>query len=390
MVFVFYLLTSLGVTMFTVRLAVTCMVIMSVNYLFDTLRRADLISSQQYLLFVPALCCLVSYFSGSGSNTEVIYTPLVLWSFGLLLNKKLHGAPLCAALALSIKYTVVADIAGFSILYWCTTTERGERIGTLRRFWTRTFLLSAISYLAFYAYFRFEGVDLIDEIVVRNLVHASSSTMAFFGPISGGRRFTAVAGTMTLLYVLFCSSPSVNLPLLKGSSAWLILSVVQGCLTRQYYIHYFIPAFVPLVLVLASVKFRDTLLAPLLLCLLVFESGQIWSSYGSLNEYREEAARYRMICDSINRRGYIITPFLAGYRICKSPTLDKFVFPPFYLDEHFAKVSGSGGLATLRAKIKKGDIAALISTPAQLSALGTFLDIGESRVNSVSVPDPMD
>jgi hypothetical protein len=44
----------------------------------------------------------------------------------------------------------------------------------------------------------------------------------------------------------------------------------------------------------------------------------------------------------------------------------------------------------LRAKIKKGDIAALISTPAQLSALGTFLDIGESRVNSVSVPDPMD
>jgi hypothetical protein len=421
MVYVFYMLTSWGTHLFVTRLAATCLLIGSVMQMFGALQRAGYITDRQFLFLVPALCCFMSLFvggvgsnteliyaplsfpsfgllldqqasccslwqvaGGGSSNTEMIYAPLVLFSFGLLLDRRLYWSATCAALAIAIKYSVIADIFGVAVLYWFISRDRNQRTSILLVWALRVLVFSTVVYLAFYIYFGLNGVNLVKQIFLLNLKHASSTSASLFGYGSGLKWFLIDAAEATALFAVFCSFRKPSAYLLKGAILWLFLSVVQGCLTRQYYPHYFIPAFAPLTLVWASFRFREAMLPILLLCIAVIQCDRIHASYQWLTWYQDAVVRYRSVCEIINNRGYITTTFLAGYRVCESPSVDKFAFPPFYLDEHFAAISGTGGLTTLRGKIQAGEIVSLISFRSQVEGFRSSLEIGADRIRVMS------
>src|SRR5206468_9650163 len=99
-----------------------------------------------------------------------------------------------------------------------------------------------------------------------------------------------------------------------------------------------------------------------------------------LEEYRVAARHYRRLCDVIRDRGYILSGFLAGYRVCGSRWIDRFVFSPFYEDSHFAEFSGSGGLEGLAGKVKAGGVKAVVVTGSQWDRYGSSKDLPAGRV----------
>ena len=255
MVYLFYMMTSWGNRLFGVRIAVALMLIASVVFMFKAIQRAGITTRQQSLIMIPALLSLMSFGKASGTNTEMIYAPLIMLSFGLLLDEKLVLSALCAALALAVKYTIVIDLAGFGITYCWVATSRTKRIENILR-WCALVLVSSVSiYTIFYIYFHYRGVDLFEEIVLRNIKHASSSEVSIFDDGRGFNRFALMVIETTLLVALLLRFRVENWRLLSAALLWLALAVVQGCITRQYYFHYFIPGFIPLVIVWSSMRF---------------------------------------------------------------------------------------------------------------------------------------
>lgn len=384
LVYVFYMLTTWGTHIIAARMTVTGLLIGSIVLMFGALRRSGLVSEWQFLVFSAVLCCfLSSQPSGASSNTEMIYAPFIFLSFGLLLDGKVHASAVCAALAVGFKYSVIIEIVGIGILYWMIAPRRNERNGVLLTWCAGVLILSAGIYLAFYVYFLQHGVDLIKQIIGVNLRHVSSDALPILGPDSGFRDFLTVSAEAGVALCAVCALKRPDGQLLKGSLAWMLLSLIQGCLTRQYYQHYFLPSYAPLTLAWASFRVRETLVPLLMLGMIVLECQRIDEGYRWLTQYRGTTSQYLAVCDAINGRGYIMTEFLAGYRVCNTKSVDKFGFPPFYLAEHFAAVSNSGGLAALRSKLRRGEITSIIATGAQLEEFRTVIGLDEARVRIV-------
>jgi hypothetical protein len=237
-------------------------------------------------------------------------------------------------------------------------------------------------------YFRIEGVDLFDNLVLRNISHASLRRSSMFGKGSGLVSFLTVCLVPLICVALVSVLRVRNWRLLFGAGMWFLLSVAQGCLTGQYYFHYFIPAFVPLTLVLASFEVKEKLVIPILITAVGLEASQIHDNYCWRQEYEKTAAEYVPLCGAIRNRGYILTKFLAGYRICGASSLDRFAFPPFYLSQHFVTLSGSGGIEVLRQKLRRGEIGSVVMTSEQFQLFGSsFTAAGPVHVVPVSFWD---
>lgn len=383
MLYFFYVLTTFG-GMLTVRVIVTCLLIGSTAQMFCALVRRELIDWRQALLLGATLCYLLSVRLASGTNSELIYTPFEMLSFGLLLERRPYLSSICAAFAIAIKYTAIADILGIGIAYRVIASTPQERQSIFA--WGATLLvLSAVQFGAFYVYFRTKNVDLFQQIVYLNIMHASISQGNSLSPESVFKDFGAPAAIITATLLVVCRFKLKGPELFKGVLPWLALSLAQACITRQYYIHYFFPVFVPLTLIWGSFKLTEKAVSPLLICLLIMEGYQVFDHYTWFQRYRFAETRYRELCSVIDNRGYIITWFLAGYRICGTPAVDMFMFPPFYLDEHFVMLSGSGGMDTLRRKLETGSIKSVVATQNQWPKLSTQLG-GKSSAVTI-VPD---
>lgn len=384
MVYVVYMLTSWSNHLFVLRAFVAIALVLGAFWTFDALRRAGRISSRQLMFLVPALCCLLSRSSASGTNTELIYTPLVMLSFGSLLDGRTSLSAAFAAFALTIKYTALTEIFGLGLVYWVTAPDARCRSRSLVRWGALVILLSAVSYIAFYLYFRSKSVDLIDQIVFRNIEHARRSEEQPFSTDSGLREFLFITAATSIPVGCACFFRAKNRSLLIGALAWLLLSVGQACISRQYYSHYFYPTYLPLTLIWASLQLEEIFVVPLIIGLVVIESTNVQSNFYYLEEYLRASDEYRKVCSDINSGGYIVSPFMAGYRICGTLIVDKFVFPAFYFDEHFIQVSGSGGPRAFRTKLERGDITSVVLSIADQRKFQMFFDVPESSVRAVT------
>lgn len=386
MVYAFYRLTSIGGQILWVRVTVTCLLLCSALQMFRALRYQRALSLEQSLFLAAALCSVISVSAGVGTNAELIYVPFELLSFGLLLDRRPYLAGISAAMAIAIKYTAVTDISGLGLAYWLLTPDAKDRTRTLIAWGTTALVLTILQYGAFYVYFLAHGVDLAEAIVYRNLKHSAPSGVGAFGSDSGFMLFALLVLKITAVGIVLCGFRVKEVALLRAVLPWLALSLAQGFMTRQYYYHYFLPAFIPVSIIWASFKTSRLSLFLLALCLTGFECTQVLDSYRWRESYARTVAQYRRLCEAINDRGYILTGFLAAYRVCKTPAVDKFLFPPFYLDEHFARLSLSGGIPALRFKLDNGEIISIISTPAEWQKIAPQLYNGKTKVHLV--PDP--
>lgn len=384
MVYVFFMLTSWSGHLAIVRLLVAFMLIWGVLQMFISLRSTGVITRQQLIFLVPALCYLLSCDAAAGTNTELIYAPLILLSYGSLLQGRIYPSAVYATAALTIKYTVLVDICGFAFVYWITNPARQASTRSLTIWALLVISMTVAVYGAFYVYFRMKGVDLIDQIVLRNVEHASLGRASPFAVDSGLRKFLIIAIATTFFVGLPCLYRIKNPRLFIGASLWLLLCLAQGCITGQYYAHYFYPAFLPLALIWASLDLPELYVAPLLFFLIALQSIQVVNNYIWLRGYERAAAAYRQVCAPLNSGGYIFTTFLAGYRVCKTSVLDKFMFPSFYVNDHFVKVSGSGGIKALRAKLRDGRLTAVIATELTARKLEDPLGPAQSIIHVVS------
>jgi hypothetical protein len=122
-------------------------------------------------------------------------------------------------------------------------------------------------------------------------------------------------------------------------------------LTRKYYYHYFIPALIPVVLMtgLDARRELNRVFAVLASAYILVVSGNYVYAQSQINENIQTI--YSPQCASINAGAYILDKYIRSYRDCGENHFDKFVFPAFYTEAHFAQLSQSEGIAGLQQKL---------------------------------------
>lgn len=383
MIYIFYMLTSFGEQIFWTRFVAAFLLIYSAFHTFRVLRRKSYITTDESLFLTAALCVVISIGPGSGTNLESAYIPFELLSFGFLLNKKPWPAGMCAGIVIAVKYTAIIDLLGLGGAYWILTTRDIGRTRCIVTWGSIALAFSALEYGAFYIYFARHGINLLEAIVYRNLTHARSSSMSILSSGSFVLPFALLAVGTTLTIAMLSGFKTKGTCLLYASLPWIGLSLIQACVTRQYFYHYALPVFIPVSIAWAAFTPSRQYFVILAACLFCFECSQIPASLRLKDEYQKNVARYRSLCSLINDNGYVLTHFLAAYRVCNTLTVDRFMMPPFYLEEHFVKVSQSGGLESFRSKFRRGQIAFIVSTPAIWQEVSPVLGGESDRVKLV-------
>lgn len=307
--------------------------------------RTDLAAAFTFvvLLTLSAFGCL-------GVNSEILYAPYILLTGAFLLRGAVLPAALAAAVAVNIKYPVGLDILG--VVAFAFLSGRLARPKTIR-FFAAFAVLSGLVWLAFYAYFRMRGVDLIETTITVNLAHAISERRPLLEALStyAVTRFLIVVAALALWGVL--SGARLGRSTRWGFLAWAAFSLLQALMTGKTYYHYFIPVYLPLSALLVShwqqgqaVRWRTasrTLGAVLALATL----GDAVVRFGDFTEARAHLASD--VCQHLRGRSvYVADELLATYRICDLRP-GKYMFPPFVFQRHFVQVAGSRGLGELDA-----------------------------------------
>jgi hypothetical protein len=295
------------------------------------------------LLTLSAFGCL-------GANSEVLYAPYLLLTGAFLLRGSVLSAALAAAVAVNIKYPVGLDVIGVAL--FAISSGRLAR-PTAIRFFAAFAITASLVWLAFYAYFRLRGVDLIEATITVNLAHAMSERRALLGALGSYAvtRFVIVAASLGVWSLLSGARPDRSAR--WGLLVWAAFSLLQAVITGKTYYHYFIPVYLPLSALLVShwrtgqrVPWRRasvTLGAVLALATL----GGAAAQYGHFAKAREDLASG--VCPRLRGRTvYVADELLATYRICNLRP-GKFMFPPFVFQHHFVQVAGSEGLGELEA-----------------------------------------
>lgn len=324
-------LSGWGHSMAALRIVQTAILLASIIKLVTALRgRAD-------MLLIPFLFGVLSLPPVLGVNAEIIYIPMTLNMLAFALGGRFWMAALFAALAVSVKVTAVLDVLG-AFLFFLAIRKPGRLPGLPLLGGVGIFL--AIQ-LGLYVYFQQNGVDLLHDVVVRNIEHARLRS-SFFLP----RLFLAAVLLVVGIIVLRLVTAGrfiAWVPML-ALGAWTLLSFLQAMATGQYYFHYFVPVLVPL----AILAFWGTPAFPVRFVRGLVGSVVAVMSFGTLAlaTARHEADLTRRsvlaaVCteEPFHYHG----DFLAIYRVCNQPAPLRFMYPRFYTTPHFIEVSGSGG-----------------------------------------------
>jgi hypothetical protein len=306
-----------------------------------------------------ALVTLFTYREGGGSNTELLYSPALMLTAAMLLSGRAISAGLFAALALSIKYTCAMDLLGILIFYAGLQGGQPNFKKTALTWIAFSTLLFFLVYGTFFAYFHHHGVDLFHDIITRNLQHGSGERQVLITK-NGLYHFLKVAVPLMLLAAVFSAKGKYRNKASLAALSWLGLSIAQGLLTGQYYYHYFVPAFIPVVALIATLRPHAHFNSVAVLCLIGGAALILCDALRTRETHQHQLGLIQPFCRSINHGAYILDTFLAGYRECGLQRVDKYVFPAFYLSPHFARVSESGGMAALSQKLDTGQIPGLL------------------------------
>lgn len=325
-----------GESFATFRLVCALLLALSLFRVWASLRQ------DMNVLFIPFCYGLLSLPDLAGTNSEIIYIPFILMTLTSALDGRFILAGAFAALAVSIKYTVVLDLLGVMLLYLAIRGPNRQLLVSI----AVASALSALIFAAFYAYFRAHGVDLVFETIGRNLVHSGTSRSPFELPNSFVACCVVCAATIGLGLVLGWKSDRFA-RLLPPLAAWFLLSAVQAGITGKYYSHYFAPVIIPAAILSMAAVAKAGRRAMAAAGVAALVAGLAVNAYAwhLLSRYRDTARRVAEYCD----RGpfHYHGSFLAAYRVCDDFVPQKYMFPLFYVDEHFVRVSGSGGRAWL-------------------------------------------
>ncbi len=318
------------------------------------------LSTAQRWPWAALLLAALSLFQGVSTNTEILYLPFLLITAAMLFEDRPYAAAVAAACALAIKYTVVLDLAGILLCCMALKPTPGAWLKRALPWALATALLSLALYLGFGLWLRAQGVDMLDYILFKNLAHSAGAPAKLFNRNSGLFEFVLICLPMVLAALVFTSPKEQLRKPALAILLWLLLSIVQALLTRRYYYHYFIPAFVP-VLVWLMWQARGTRLsAAALACaaLALALNANFVKKHVALNAALQ--ADYRPQCELIRQGAYVLDVYLRPYRDCGATRVDRFAFPAFYMQDHFVALSGSGGMAGLRDKLASGAIPAVL------------------------------
>lgn len=293
------------------------------------------------ILFVPAMLALFSAKGLTGTNSELIYIPFILFTFVFLLRGQWLAASLAAALVVGVKYTAALDILGVAVTVWL-----------MQKRWQPVLLFAVVSASVFllvhallYMYFNGYGVDVLYETILRNLQHSGGERNLLKVP----SKFWTLLVVLTLLCGVRIKEgrPDIDVRFTAGLLIWAVLSFVQSQITGRGYYHYFIPIFIPLCLLTFSfihdLSVTKTRVIGYSVCIGVMLYAL---SLGNMyyQKHKSDSSRLSAACelDTFHYDG----KSLFIYRLCDVQPL-KYMFPQFYKSEHFEKVSGSGGLQWL-------------------------------------------
>ena len=300
-------------------------------------------SNRINILFVPVMLALFSAKGMMGTNTELIYSPFLLFTLVLTLRGKLLAAALSAALVVSIKYTAALDILGVVLAVWIIQ----QRVRPV--LWVS--LASASVFITAHGllilYFYSQGVDLIYETILRNIQH-SSGEREF---LQIHPRFWKPVIVLFLIGIISLTErkPEADRRFVIAMLIWTGLSFLQSQITGRGYFHYFVPVFIPLCLLVFHLAYNLTK-ARLRITGYGLTVGVAWYALSLGNYYyqknRIDTARLSAVC-SLKSFHYDGNKLFV-YRLCGVQPL-KYMFPQFYKSEHFQQVSGSGGMQWMRA-----------------------------------------
>lgn len=338
-VFVIYKIYSVfGDSMAAVRVIAQTLLFSSVFVFARALERPP-------FLFAPVLLLYLSTPHILGANTEVLYIPFILFGASFFLRGKHVLAAVMAAIAINIKYTVVLDLLGALVFLaaWRPATVSPRIIAKTAAL---VILFSLAIFFAFYIYFAANGVDLISETIARNIQYATEER-------SEGGLPTVVLGIYLFSGLLIAVGKryGIELPsgtLVLGLIGWLGLSMLQALVTGQYFMHYFAPTFIPLAFLSASfLQSSYRLMRQALLLSLIGTVPFSAITYLELSNRTQSAwSQFEPLCAL--ERFYIADFYLSAYRACDTSFIPhKYMFPPFFEDERFARISGSGGMTAL-------------------------------------------
>lgn len=361
--------TWLGMRIFTVffvglsAYALDCIV----SYIVQSYKRfLGLIAGLSYLVFSLNN-------SGISSNTELFFAPFVLIGFIFLLkylkeNKNtLILAGLFFGAAFVIKFHALFEVVAFliiSLLFLKTNshrTSKKEYFISLSKLSFGFVIPIASTILLFLIQSNLE--ELVNASFFANIKHSSDTGfpfLKFFARIYEQIIYHPILWMSVLIgltsYLFKNPDLRINKEWLKYGYIWLILAVLAACLTRQLYSHYFLQILPPLIIITAIVmetivsKHYKLILSLIFLPHLFFIASPYFDSAVETLVNRQYNPFYKnphfeisdFIKPSLDSADYIFVlggqPIVYHLTMAKRPT--KYVYPPFYLDEHFRKVSG--------------------------------------------------
>lgn len=354
----YWLLSGGGNWMWTVRIAV-CIALVSAAITFSNavVRRMNGSHAKQ-LLIVAFILGFLTLQHGLGSNTELLYIPPLLLTLAYLLRGQPVAAAAMAATAVLIKYTALLDLIALGTVYFVLESDSHRFRKTAGRFQTVFATTIVIVYGCLVIYFQWHGVQLLDYIVKTNLHHGAHRT-AFLAlnPFVGNLAFVFVL-CIALWFVAGRNFKDVSL--FWATVLWVGMDFLQGAATGQYYGHYFLPLCIPLGLMFANVKLGSASLFWLALLLALTSIGLACRSTERRFRFTETAGKFRPVCGLLMSGGYVLDDFIAAYRVCGVRRFDRFVFWPFYVEPHFVNLSHSGGIDSLRFKVKSQQVPAIV------------------------------
>jgi hypothetical protein len=361
----YLLLSGWGAHFGLIRVA-TCAFLLIGSFVFvDALGRVNDSVRQQRLLFITAF---FTYFAfgirkadGLSANTEMLYIPALLLASALLLRQKPLSAAIFAAIAMSIKYTCALDLFGITLLYWAVHGNSKEFSKNLTLWIVAATIATIMSYLVFYLYFKHYDIDLFQQIFWKNIQYGSSERRELFDRNTG--LFLAVR-TLLPMYALglwLNWRSKTRSTVIFILSIWFFLSMAQGMLTGKFYTHYFIPAVIPLITLIALSNPKGRLISLLTLLTFMCSLYVLKEALAVRLNHIELANVFKPHCQKIREGAYVMDNFIASYRLCGAEKVDKFVHPPYYFGSDSITFSGAGGLAKLKEKVDSGRIPGIIA-----------------------------
>ncbi|MBN2530540.1 MAG: hypothetical protein JXR76_29405 [Deltaproteobacteria bacterium] len=376
---VYYLSSFGGKTMWLVRLIIALGLFYAVFTTSRCLKKLFSMNDSELLVFISLVVAALSFRGGITANTESLYIPALFIAFGQLHQKRIMTAAIAGAFALSIKYTTMFDLLGIAITYW--VWHRPHRVCAAHciRFLLLSFCFAGLQYLIFGLYFFSQNVSLFNHIVRDNLIHSGDRVSLVSPRLFYSLRFPVYLTLIPFVAWFLSKRKVLHGNFVVGAIVWGGLVLVQAMLTGQYYPHYFLPFVLPAIISVTNIRLSRAAIAVAAVFLLLVSVWTIWDSLKYQQSFKRKAEEVIVYCPLL-RDGHYVLDDISLYRLCGVSRFDKYVFPPFYRIEHYASLSNSGGLASLRSKVETGVLPGIVFISAKTSLPEPLKKLPNSKV----------